>query len=679
MISLYTGPPRDGRPETDLVVLHAYGAQVKALLSQAKNYWLRKSIGRCQLARGVGVGTTCVASLALMRLDRCESGGAPDSVVFQDPNSVIDHRPIALTRHLFRWKNMMLAVLRRPRQLILILGDQLDSKSAAFDGFDLKLDAVWMAEVAEEATHVWSHQARIALFLAAMRHFRDGLRERGFIVHYRALDDTSSASAPSTLAEELLATASRLSPQKLVVVQPGEWRVEQSLRTVARQLGLELEIRPDRHFLSTREEFAAHAKGRKQLRMEFFYREMRRKHEVLMDGDQPAGGAWNFDANNRESFGKSGPGGVLQPIRFRPNQVTSEVLELVAERFATHPGSLAHFDWPVTPEQAQAALHDFIEHRLPNFGKHEDAMWSSGGGNESPPGLGLRQSFGALELALPVPQTGRRRRAAALEDAATPTAARRDAYLFHSRLSAAMNLKLLDPREVIAAAEEAYRKGRAPLASVEGFIRQILGWREFVRGVYWHFMPGYRELNALDAVEPLPDFFWTGQTNMNCLREVIGQTLEFGYAHHIQRLMVTGLFSLLLGVKPQAVHGWYLAMYVDAVEWVELPNTLGMSQHGDGGLIASKPYVASGKYIQRMSNYCAGCRFDPAKSTGDDACPFTTLYWDFLLRHEKFLAKNQRMAMQLKNLARLDAPKREAIRQQAIECRAICCHGTAEV
>jgi deoxyribodipyrimidine photolyase-related protein len=525
-------------------------------------------------------------------------------------------------------------VLRRPRHLVLVLGDQLDAKSAAFDGFDPKLDAVWIAEVAEESTHVWSHQARIALFLAAMRHFRDDLRERGFIVHYRVLDDTPAAS---TLAGELLATASRLRPQKLIVVQPGEWRVEQSLHTAARQLGLELEIRPDRHFLSSREEFAAHAKGRKQLRMEFFYREMRRKHDVLMDGDQPVGEAWNFDADNRESFGKSGPGDVPQPIPFRPNKVTREVLELVAKRFAKHPGSLAHFDWPVTPEEAQAALHDFIEHRLPNFGKYEDAMWSSGDGRFAQP------------------------------------------YLFHSRLSAAMNLKLLDPREVIAAAEEAYRKGWAPLASVEGFIRQILGWREFVRGIYWHFMPGYRELNALNARAELPDFYWTGKTDMNCLREVIGQTLEFGCAHHIQRLMVTGLFSLLLGVKPQAVHEWYLAMYVDAVEWVELPNTLGMSQHGDGGLMASKPYVASGKYIHRMSNYCEGCRFDPGKSTGDDACPFTTLYWDFLLRHEHFLAKNQRMAMQLKNLARLDAPKRKAIQQQATQFRAACCRTTAAV
>ncbi len=515
-----------------------------------------------------------------------------------------------------------------PRDLVIVLGDQLNNDSAAFDGFDLSLDAVWMAEAEEECTHVGSHRARIALFLSAMRHFSESLRLRGFIVHYRALDDTPNAGS---LAKELTATVSRLCPQRLIVVQPGEWRVDQMLKATAQGLGVELEVRSDRHFLSSPEDFAVHAKERKQLRMEFFYREMRRKTGVLMDADQPVGGVWNFDADNRESFGKSGPGEVPQPISFPPDAMTREVLGLVAKRFTKHPGSLAHFDWPVTPGQAQAALRDFIKHRLPDFGKYEDAMWSSDDGRFSQP------------------------------------------YLFHSRLSAAMNLKLLDPREVIAAAEEAHRKGLAPLTSVEGFIRQILGWREYVRGIYWHFMPGYRELNALNAAAPLPDFYWTGDTDMNCLRVVIRQTLELGYAHHIQRLMVTGLFSLLLGVKPQAVHEWYLAMYVDAVEWVELPNTLGMSQHGDGGVMASKPYVASGKYIQRMSNYCAGCRFDPGKSTGNDACPFTTLYWDFLLRHEKFLARNQRMTMQLKNLARLDAPKRKAIRQQATQCRAASC------
>ena len=514
------------------------------------------------------------------------------------------------------------------RHLILVLGDQLDAESSAFDGFDPKLDAVWMAEVMEESTHVWSHKARITLFLSAMRHFRDVLIKRKWTVHYRSLDDADNAGS---LAKELAISLKNLRPAKLIMTEAGDWRVQESLKETAKSPGLELEIRPDRHFLSSREEFSMHTQGRKQLRMEFFYREMRRKTGVLMNGDEPEGGAWNFDAENRGAFGKDGPGKIPEPMAFASDAMTCEVLALVEKRFAKHPGSLAHFDWPVTREQALKALHDFIQHRLPHFGQYQDAMWSSRQDEER--------------------------------------TSRRDAYLYHSRLSTALNLKLLHPREVIAAAEEAFRGKHAPLAGVEGFIRQILGWREYVRGIYWHFMPDYRDRNALNAGEPLPDFYWTGQTDMNCLRHALGQTLEFGYAHHIQRLMVTGLYALLLGVRPQAVHEWYLAVYVDAVEWVELPNTLGMSQFADGGLMASKPYVASGKYIQRMSNYCAGCRYDPAKSIGDDACPFTTLYWDFLLRHETFLRKNQRMAMQLKNLARLDASQRQAIQQRAAHVR----------
>ncbi len=369
---------------------------------------------------------------------------------------------------------------------------------------------------------------------------------------------------------------------------------------------------------------------------------MRRKHNVLMDGDEPVGGVWNFDKENRRSFGKEGPGLVPKPVGFPPDATTRAVIELVKTKFAKHPGRLEKFDWPVTRAQAQEALADFIADRLPDFGRVEDAMWT------------------------------------------------REPYLYHSRLSAALNLKLLDPREVIAAAVAAWRESGTcvslvqsekrkrkrdayatiPLPAVEGFVRQVLGWREYVRGVYWLHMPGYAERNVLGANQKLPGFYWTGDTEMNCLREVIGQTLEYGFAHHIQRLMVTGLYALLLGVDPVEVHKWYLAVYVDAVEWVELPNVLGMSQYADGGVMASKPYVATGKYIQRMSNYCDGCRFNPAKSTGPDACPFTTLYWDFLLRHETLLRRNQRMTMQLQNLSRKSAADRRAIRAAAQPLRA---------
>ena len=295
---------------------------------------------------------------------------------------------------------------------------------------------------------------------------------------------------------------------------------------------------------------------------------------------------------------------------------------MVEERFADHPGRLEAFDWPVTPAEARAALDDFIAHRLPSFGTYQDAMWT------------------------------------------------REPWLYHSRLAAAMNLKLLDPRDVVRAAEVAYRAGRVPLSAAEGFIRQVLGWREYVRGLYWLHMPEYATHNALDAHEPLPAFYWTGDVPMACLNDAIDQTLAYGYAHHIQRLMVTGLYALLLGVEPRAVHEWYLAVYVDAVEWVELPNTLGMATYGDGGIMASKPYAATGKYIDRMSDYCRGCRFDPAVAVGEDACPFTTLYWDFLARHETRLRGNQRMALQVKNLARLDGAQRAAITARADAIRA---------
>jgi deoxyribodipyrimidine photolyase-related protein len=401
------------------------------------------------------------------------------------------------------------------------------------------------------------------------------------------------------------------------MVEPGEWRVQRAFEEAAERLGVDLDIRPDRHFLCSHQEFAEHARGRKQLRLEYFYREMRRKHDVLMDGDQPLGGRWNYDAENRGSFGKSGPTDVPSPRRFRPDATTKEVLELVERRFPKHPGKLKHFDWPVTARQAKQALDDFIRNRLGQFGQYQDAMWTN------------------------------------------------QPYLYHSRLSAALNLKLLDPRDVIDSAVAAYHAQLAPLNAVEGFVRQILGWREYVRGVYWRFMPEYLERNTLKAKRPLPEFYWTAETDMNCLRDTIGQTIEYGYAHHIQRLMVTGLFALLLGVDPREVHRWYLAVYVDAVEWVELPNVLGMSQFADDGVMASKPYAATGKYIQRMSNYCGGCRFRPESAVGEDACPFTTLYWDFLMRHEKLLAKNQRMSLQVKNLKRKPATEKKSIREHA--------------
>jgi deoxyribodipyrimidine photolyase-related protein len=506
------------------------------------------------------------------------------------------------------------ALPAKVRHLVIVLGDQLDAQSSALQGFDATQDVVWMAEVAEESTHVWSAKQRIAVFLSAMRHFAEDVRERGLPLVYARMDEPGNLG---TLPLELGKVITQLQPAALVLTAPGDWRVLQGLRAVARQHGLALDLRDDTHFFSTVREFATHAQGRKQLRLEYWYRELRHKHGILMEGKAPVGGQWNFDADNREAFGKAGPQNVPPPTRFAPDTITQDVMALVNTRFASHPGTLHSFGWPVTRPQALLALQAFIEQRLSLFGQYEDAMWVG------------------------------------------------EAWLYHSHLSCALNLKLLNPREVVQAAEDAYRTGHAPLAAVEGFIRQILGWREYVRGIYWTQMPDYLERNALDAQAALPAWYWTGQTDMACLKDAITQTLEQGYAHHIQRLMVTGLYALLLGVKPQAVHAWYLSVYVDAVEWVELPNTLGMGQFGDGGLMASKPYVASGKYIQRMSNHCKACKYDPSQSTGPSACPYTTLYWDFLMRHEDLLKKNPRMAMQLKNLARLDASARETITAQA--------------
>lgn len=503
------------------------------------------------------------------------------------------------------------------RHLVVVLGDQLDRGSSAWDGFDPVQDLAWMCEASEESTHVWSSKPRIAIFLAAMRHFAQALRDEGLPLDYRPLHDGSLAAA-------LRETLARHRVRRVLLTEPGDWRVEQALRGAAAEAGVPIEVRPDRHFLCSVEDFARHARGRKQLRMEGFYREMRRRHRVLMedDGESPAGGQWNYDADNRGAFGPEGPGLLVPPLRFEPGPLTREVIGLVEARFADHPGRLARFDWPVTRTQALQALDDFVQHRLPDFGRWQDAMW---GGQP---------------------------------------------WLYHAQIAAALNLRLLDPREVVARAEAAWRDGAVPLASAEGFIRQVIGWREYVRGIYRMQMPGYAELNALDAHEPLPAWYWTGDTGMRCLADAIGQTLDLGYAHHIQRLMVTGLYALLLGVEPQQVHRWYLSVYVDAVEWVELPNTLGMSQYADGGLMASKPYAATGQYIQRMSDHCRGCRYDPAQRHGDTACPFTTLYWDFLARHQARFAAHPRMALQVKNLARLAPDDLRAIRERAAAIRA---------
>jgi deoxyribodipyrimidine photolyase-related protein len=507
--------------------------------------------------------------------------------------------------------------VRPTARVLLILGDQLSPDHPALAALDAAHDQVLMIETAGEATAVWSHQARIALFLSAMRHHRDALRARGWTVDYLDLD-SEPPDAPAGLDHRLARALQRLRPSELWLMEPGEWRIERLIEATAAQAGVPLRWWVDPHFLCTRERFARWAQGRKQLRMEHFYREMRREHQVLLDAQgQPEGGAWNFDADNRQPYPKGGPGAIPPPAWFPPDAITQEVLALVARRFAGHPGSLAHFAWPVTPDQAQAALQRFIEHRLVGFGPYQDAMWTD-----------------------------------------TP-------WGWHSLLSSSLNLHLLDPRTVIAAAETAYREEQAPLAGVEGFIRQIMGWREFIRGVYWLDMPGLRQANHYGHHRPLPAWYWTGDTRMACLRDALKQTLTHGYAHHIQRLMVTGLFGTLAQVEPAQVSDWYRAVYVDAVEWVESPNTLGMALHANGGRFTSKPYVASGAYIERQSNLCKTCEYRPKEKTGPRACPFTTLYWYFLDNHRLALRANPRTRPMTLHLDRWGEDEREALRQAA--------------
>lgn len=504
------------------------------------------------------------------------------------------------------------------RRLVVLLGDQLNRDSGVFDDFDPAQDRVWMAEVADEASHVWSHKSRIALFLSAMRHFRDTLIAENVPIVYHQLGHHAFAS----LSETLAATLVSLKPSTIVMARPGEFRIQEAFSRCANAHGVPLRLAPDRHFVMSTGDFALWANSRNTLRSEHLYRVLRRRTGILMIGSEPQGGRWNYDAENRHPFGRQGPPPAPPPAAFAPDDITRKVLRDVETHFPSHPGQTAAFDWPVTAAQAKSALTDFLEHRLARFGRYQDALWTG------------------------------------------------HPYLFHARLSPALNLKLLSPREVLAAAAQSFAAGNAPLAAVEGFVRQILGWREFIRGVYWTQMPGYLDNNALEARNRLPDFYWTADTDMACLREVIGQTLRYGYAHHIQRLMVTGLFALLLGVEPRQVHEWFLAVHVDAVEWVEVPNTLGMSQYADGGLVASKPYVASGRYIQRMSNYCHACRFQPGQFAGPTACPFTTLYWDFLIRHQTRFAQHPRTALQRRSLERFDEPTRAAVSRQAAQLRA---------
>ncbi|RJT25330.1 cryptochrome/photolyase family protein [Chakrabartia godavariana] len=491
--------------------------------------------------------------------------------------------------------------------LILILGDQLSPGLSALRQGDPATDIVLMAEVMEEASYVRHHRKKIAFVFAAMRHFAEELRWLGWTVDYVRLDDPANSGS---LTGEVARAKARHRLDRVVVTEPGEWRLMEAMRSWP-----DVTLRADDRFLADRHGFSDWAEGRSGLRMEHFYRLMRRKTGLLMDGDKPAGGTWNLDAENRH---KAADDLLMpQPPRFAPDAVTRPVLDLVAARFSDHFGDLEPFWFATTRADAEAAFDHFLRHGLPDFGTYQDAM--------------LRDQK----------------------------------FLYHAVVSMYLNVGLLDPLAMCRAVEAEWRAGRVPLNSAEGFIRQIIGWREYVRGIYWWKMPDYAASNALEAHRPLPEFYWTAKTDMACLRACITQTREEAYAHHIQRLMVTGNFALLAGVDPHALHEWYLAVYADAYEWVELPNTIGMSQFADGGLLASKPYAASGAYIDRMSDYCGSCRYSVKAKTGADACPFNILFWDFVARHKDRIARNPRMAQMARTWDRFDAEKQDTIRQEA--------------
>jgi len=499
--------------------------------------------------------------------------------------------------------------------LRLVLGDQLSDDLSALADIGPG-DTVLMAEVADEATYVRHHKQKIVLVLAAMRAFADRLRAAGHTVRYVALDDPDNTGS---IAGEIERAIAETGCDRLIRTLCGEWRLEQALNAVAERLSVPVEACEDSRFICSSGRFQTWAQGKRQLRMEYFYREMRRETGLLMDGDQPEGGQWNYDAENRKKL----PTGIAAPRRkrFAPDAATRQVMALVESRFSDHFGDLDSFDWPVTHEQAEAALSHFLADILPSFGDWQDAM------------------------------------------------AEGEAFLWHSLISTSLNLGLLDPLDVCRRAEAEYRKGRVPMNAVEGFIRQVLGWREFVRGIYWLKVPEYRHRNALDADRTLPWFYWSGDTDMACVADVVTQARKHAYAHHIQRLMVTGNLAMLLGVHPDPVDDWYMVVFADAFEWVEMPNTRGMATFADGGIVGSKPYAASGAYIDRMSDYCAGCRYSVKQKTGEGACPFNRLYWGFLERNRKTLRDNPRLAMPFRTLDRWAPEQRQALVDEAEACR----------
>lgn len=503
-------------------------------------------------------------------------------------------------------------------KLVFLLGDQLSEDMSSLRDFSKEKDLILMCEIYDEAHYVKHHKKKIILIFSAMRHFAESLRHQGFNVEYVDYQ-TAKKHKLNSFSDVLQHTLKSHNVDEIQVTHAGEYRVQQELETWHQDFDVPVHILEDDRFLCSISEFKTYASGKKQLLMEFFYRMMRKKYDLLMEQGKPIGGKWNYDKENRRPADDSFM--FYHPLKHKQDVMTQEVIQLVEEEFPDHFGSAEDFWFATTQSEAEESFQEFLEKALNDFGTYQDAMLDQ------------------------------------------------EKFIYHSVCSIYLNIGLLDPLKMCRQVEETYRKNNIPLNSAEGFIRQILGWREFVRGIYWTYMPDYDQTNYFDNKHDLPAFYWNAKTDMNCMKCAIQQTIDEAYAHHIQRLMVTGNFALIYGVVPQQICEWYLAVYADAFDWVECPNTHGMVMHADGGVVGTKPYAASGKYIQRMSNYCENCIYDVKKITGDKACPFNFLYKDFLITHFDKLKDNHRMRLILKQVEKLSSEERKAIQTQSEEFR----------
>lgn len=500
------------------------------------------------------------------------------------------------------------------KTLRLLLGDQLNSQYSWFDEVNSNVVYV-MAEMRQETDYVKHHVQKVAAFFLSMRNFSEELTKRGHQVVYYKISD---ANNPHNLEQLVLDLVEKNKIEQFEYQFPDEYRLDEQLKSICEKLTIPTKAVDSEHFYTSRNELADFFKGKKQLLMESFYRMMRKKHDVLMVGDQPLDGKWNFDHNNRNQYKNEVP--IPFPLEFHKN-VGEIIAEIEAQNVNTF-GSIdaENFSWPTSRNESLQLIDYFCEHLLAHFGTYQDSLFSG------------------------------------------------HKFLFHSRLSFAMNSKMISPKEVVDAVILYYYQNQETieLAEVEGFVRQIIGWREYVRGIYWKEMPNYAQMNALENYNPLPEFFWTGKTKMKCMQHSISQSLTESYTHHIQRLMVIGNFSLLAQLHPDEVDAWYLGVYIDAIEWVEMPNTRGMSQYADGGIVATKPYVSSGSYINKMSNYCGSCHYKVKEKLGEKACPFNSLYWHFLDEKKHHFANNQRMSMMLALLRKMKPEELAATKEKAI-------------